>query len=66
MTASIPDDKGSLRHFYTSSSCGVCGKSSLDAVAVQGRYEIREARMQISRDLLGGLPEILREQQAVF
>ena len=30
------------RHFYTSSSCGVCGKSSLDAVAVQGHYDLHK------------------------
>ena len=54
------------RHFYTSSSCGVCGKSSLDAVAVQGHYEPREATMTIAGDTLVGLPESLRKQQAVF
>ncbi len=54
------------RHFYTSSSCGVCGKSSLDAVAVQGHYEPREAAMPIAADTLSGLPETLRRQQAVF
>ncbi len=54
------------RHFYTSSSCGVCGKSSLDAVAVQGHYEPRGAAMPIAADTLGGLPESLRRQQAVF
>ncbi len=54
------------RHFYTSSSCGVCGKSSLDAVAVQGHYEPREATMTIAGDTLVGLPESLLRQQAVF
>lgn len=54
------------RHFYTSSSCGVCGKTSLDAVSVQGHYEPREAAMSIAADTLGGLPESLRRQQAVF
>jgi FdhD protein len=36
------------RHFYTSSSCGVCGKSSLNAVAVQGHYEPRTVKMPIA------------------
>ena len=54
------------RHFYTSSSCGVCGKTSLDAVAVQGHYEPREAVMAVAADSLGGLPKSLRTQQAVF
>ena len=54
------------RHFYTSSSCGVCGKASLDAVAVQGRFDIAANRFSISRRLLCRLPELLRSQQAVF
>ena len=54
------------RHFYTSSSCGVCGKTSLDAVAVQGHYEPRAAAMPIAATVLCGLPESLLRQQAVF
>jgi FdhD protein len=60
-------DLGRLeRHFYTSSSCGVCGKSSLEAVAVQGHYTIDTTGMQISADLLERLPDALRERQSVF
>ncbi|MBN1237674.1 MAG: formate dehydrogenase accessory sulfurtransferase FdhD [Gammaproteobacteria bacterium] len=54
------------RHFYTSSSCGVCGKSSLEAVAVQGRYDLHSVDGVFSRDALGGLPDALRSQQDVF
>lgn len=54
------------RHFYTSSSCGVCGKSSLEAVAVQGRYDISKAEFHLGAELLGGLPAALRAQQAAF
>jgi FdhD protein len=54
------------RHFYTSSSCGVCGKASLDAVAVQGRYEIASNSFTIGQGLLGALPEALRSDQVVF
>jgi FdhD protein len=54
------------RHFYTSSSCGVCGKSSLDAVAVQGRYDIESAAMRCSAERLGRLPDALRTGQATF
>lgn len=54
------------RHFYTSSSCGVCGKASLDAVAVQGRYDLHAVDVQFGRDILGGLPKALQVQQAVF
>jgi len=54
------------RHFYTSSSCGVCGKASLEAVAVQGRYDLRGNALQIGADNLGALPERLRGMQSVF
>jgi FdhD protein len=54
------------RHFYTSSSCGVCGKASLEAVAVQGRHEIHGIAFVITRDALGALPERLKSRQDVF
>lgn len=54
------------RHFYTSSSCGVCGKSSLEAVAVQGRFDLHDVDGTFSRAALGALPDALRSQQAVF
>jgi FdhD protein len=54
------------RHFYTSSSCGVCGKSSLDAVAVQGRYDISSVSMPVTLATLDLMPAALRQQQDVF
>jgi FdhD protein len=54
------------RHFYTSSSCGVCGKASLDAVAIQGRFDIAGNDFSVTRELLGELPSALRADQAVF
>ena len=54
------------RHFYTSSSCGVCGKASLEAVAVQGRYDLRDNPLQLSAKNLGALPDRLRALQNVF
>jgi FdhD protein len=54
------------RHFYTSSSCGVCGKSSLAAVAVQGRYALADLPFRIRAPALEALPERLRSQQAMF
>jgi FdhD protein len=54
------------RHFYTSSSCGVCGKASLDAVAVQGRFDLHKAQFEVDRSVLGALPAQLIAEQAVF
>ena len=54
------------RNFYTSSSCGVCGKASLDAVAVQGRFDLHSAEFTVERKVLGGLPAALVTEQSVF
>lgn len=54
------------RHFYTSSSCGVCGKSSLDAVAVQGHFDARESSLALSSGKLGALPAALLRKQDMF
>jgi len=53
------------RHFYTTSSCGVCGKTSIEALRVGGRSPM-DSTFNISRERLLALPEKLREQQAVF
>jgi FdhD protein len=52
------------RSFYTSSSCGVCGKGALEAVAVEAPRV--ESRLEAPFELLTALPERLREAQAAF
>ena len=52
------------RSFYTSSSCGVCGKGALEAVAVEAPRV--ESRLQAEQGLLADLPERLRAAQAAF
>jgi FdhD protein len=52
------------RSFYTSSSCGVCGKGALEAVAVEAPRVGSELRVDPS--LVAGLPDRLREAQAAF
>ena len=54
------------RHFYTSSSCGVCGKASLDMVRLHSRYSILPQRPNITALQLQKLPEILRSEQFLF
>ncbi|MCE2461172.1 MAG: formate dehydrogenase accessory sulfurtransferase FdhD [Pseudomonadales bacterium] len=59
-------DAGSLmRHFFTSSSCGVCGKASLDAVRIQLPDGKRDA-FEIAAPELKRLPEALRASQTEF
>lgn len=54
------------RHFYTSSSCGVCGKASLDSVRVAFRNCPPEGRPVVDAEVVHRLPEALRSGQAVF
>ena len=58
------DASGLRRSFYTSSSCGVCGKGALDAVAVEAPRVKSELR--VAAALVQLLPERLREAQAAF
>jgi FdhD protein len=60
------DFKRLERHFYTSSSCGICGKASIESVAVQGRFDLHDAPLRVSADVLGRLPGALKTRQAVF
>jgi len=52
------------RSFYTSSSCGVCGKGALEAVSVEAPRV--ESDLRIASDLLAELPDRLRESQPAF
>lgn len=54
------------RNFYVSSSCGVCGKDSLDKVRTTARWSVADDPVRVSATLLGGLPDLLRAGQAVF
>ncbi|WP_448316551.1 formate dehydrogenase accessory sulfurtransferase FdhD [Streptomyces sp. CO7] len=57
------------RNVYTTSSCGLCGKASLDAVRTTARWAIDDGdgpAMSLEPALLSVLPERLREAQRVF
>ncbi|MES2744922.1 MAG: formate dehydrogenase accessory sulfurtransferase FdhD [Bdellovibrionota bacterium] len=54
------------RHFYTSSSCGVCGKSSIEALRSQSVFPKSVSTIQVKPTLIQSLPYKLREAQAVF
>lgn len=54
------------RHFYTSSSCGVCGKSSIDAIRVVKKQTPSTSSLKISTDILLNLDAQVRSKQSVF
>jgi FdhD protein len=53
------------RHFIISSSCGVCGKASLEALENRDLQKI-ESSLQVSSKLICGLSEKLRKSQGLF
>jgi len=60
-------DLGRLqRHFYTTSSCGVCGKSSLDALRVNGMEPLATGQTRFSKEILIAMPDALRARQQTF
>jgi len=60
-----PDLKRLQRHIYTTSSCDVCGKTSLEALELQG-WAVVTSEARVSAAVLVELPDVLRASQAVF
>lgn len=54
------------RHVYTTSSCGICGTASIDAVRKSSRFVTAADSFQIDLELLLALPDRLREKQQLF
>lgn len=54
------------RHFYTTSSCGICGKASLDALHVQGIEPTDPERPRVPSGVVHRAPDVLRASQDVF
>ena len=53
------------RHFYTTSACGVCGKTSLDALRLRGFSAIQTGQ-KVTSEILSQLPDKLRPSQGIF
>jgi FdhD protein len=53
------------RNFFAASSCGICGKATIESVRVRGIKPVNSA-FQIDPNVLCSLPQRLRESQAVF
>jgi len=61
-----PPQTDPTRNFYTTSSCGVCGKASIDAVRTRSRFDVAADRATFSPQTLVGLPDQLRAAQQGF
>ena len=57
-------DAGVARNFYTTSSCGVCGKASIESLHAAGCAMLPHAG--IAREIIHGLPDKLRAAQSAF
>ncbi|HQU26170.1 MAG TPA: formate dehydrogenase accessory sulfurtransferase FdhD [Acidimicrobiales bacterium] len=59
-------NESAARAFFTTSSCGLCGKASIDAVRTRSRFDLRADPLAVEASLLATLPDRLREAQTVF
>lgn len=63
----VDPDLGRLqRHFYTTSSCGVCGKTSLEALETTIGLPPLTGALRVDAEVLLRLPEVLRSRQELF
>lgn len=61
-----PDMERLERNFYTTSSCGVCGKSSIKAVKTICSIPVTDDYLQFNSEMIYGFPAKLRRHQEVF
>lgn len=63
----IPTLQNSERNFYTTSSCGVCGKGSIEAIRTTSVFNLNEKdNLKVSKEILLRLPGLLRDHQNIF
>jgi FdhD protein len=60
------DIKKLERHFYTSSSCGVCGKASIEAIQTKCDLQLTHNQPIVDNNIISSLPNILRDSQDLF
>lgn len=61
-----PPETDPTRNFYTTSSCGVCGKASIDAVRTRSRFGVAGDPLAVPAGVLAELPDRLRAAQRTF
>jgi FdhD protein len=57
---------GAERNFYTTSSCGVCGKSGIEAIHTVSPFLPQPDHIKVAAGVFVRLPGLLRQQQAIF
>ena len=62
----IPDLSNADRNFYTTSSCGVCGKSSMDSIKTVSSFRDIRDQLRIRPEILYGLQDTLKRSQQIF
>lgn len=62
----IPNLSTTERNFYTTSSCGVCGKSSIDSIKTNSVYGTQNHAVTVKSHVLLELIQVLEKQQSVF
>ncbi|EIV92944.1 formate dehydrogenase accessory sulfurtransferase FdhD [Frankia sp. QA3] len=61
-----PPEVDVTRNFYTTSSCGLCGKASIDAVRLRSRFTVADDPLRLDAATVTGLPDALRAAQRLF
>ncbi|BDH59030.1 formate dehydrogenase accessory sulfurtransferase FdhD [Tsukamurella sp. PLM1] len=62
----VPPSPDVTRNFYTTSSCGMCGKASIDAVRTVSRFDVAADPVAVGAEDVTSYPDRLRAEQAVF
>lgn len=62
----VPDLDRSARSGYQSSACGVCGKTSIDAITASSPYAVADDPVVLSPVVVAALPDVMRNRQKVF
>lgn len=62
----VPEPSVAQRNFVATSSCGVCGKASLDAVRVRAPHDLTASPLTVPATVLATLPDTMRARQRVF
>ncbi len=61
-----PPEAAVRRNFYTTSSCGICGKASIDAVRTRTVHPVAGDPVSVDAAMLAAAPDALRSAQRVF